>query len=297
MSSVCLCPGPGRPRRTRLLSSLQSRVFGCGAPGEGGGRPHVPRGRASLSLSCSSWRQPCPPAQRRPRAPAAQVRGLFWKAWWADTAVHAGWAWPWPWPEVGSEGKVTPGNFPCPGRPPYSQEGDGTWKAHGESPSGVGGGGPGPLQREAVRDGLPWETVGERGAPWCSWTGDPRCGPAGLQGLPPPRTISAFLVLHRVFVACDSSPPSSAPLSLQRPDEKQPARGDCWGRACPRGPGCRGGGGAAHRAEAGSPVEPPPVGGRERCGLPVLGQSSCLWRAGFPEDRGFWELKGSSPCP
>lgn len=58
-----------------------------------------------------------------------------------------------------------------------------------------------------------------------------------------------------------------------------------------------GGGGAAHRAEAGSPVEPPPAGGGQRCGLPVPGQSSCPWRAGVLEGRGFWELKGGGPCP
>ena len=67
-------------------------------------------------------------------------------------------------------------------------------------------------------------------------------GPETPEAVPPDSKdrppISAFLVLRRVFVACDSFPPSSAPLSLQRPDEKQPARGDCWGRACPRGPGC-----------------------------------------------------------
>ena len=40
----------------------------------------------------------------------------------------------------------------------------------------------------------------------------PEAVPLDSKDCPP---ISAFLVLRRVFVACDSFPPSSAPLSLQ----------------------------------------------------------------------------------
>lgn len=111
-----------------------------------------------------------------------------------------------------------------------------------------------------------------------------------------PCSISAIRMLRRVFVACDSSPPSSAPLSLQRPDEKRPAHGDCWGQARPGGPGCRGRGGCSQS------------GGRVPCGATASRGRGAVWpassravflpvKSGRPGGQGFLGVKGRQSLP
>lgn len=118
-----LCPGPGWPCRTRLLSFCHSPGrLAAGAPGGGWGQATCAP-KAGPAPSLSSPRQQTFTAspvvasgllQSLVRVPLLEVTvdggGCFCQLAWASDR-RRGWG-------GDSEGKVIPGNFLCPGRPP-----------------------------------------------------------------------------------------------------------------------------------------------------------------------------------
>lgn len=161
------------------------------------------------------------------------------------------------------------------------------------------GGGPGPLQREAVGVSLPRETVGKRGAFWCSRTRDPRCGPSGLQGPPPdprhPGGLRSASCLSGRARACERVPSFLCTGNSPATRRETPRPWALLARGMSTGAWLLGAGGAAHRAEAGSSA-PPPAGGRERvawqCPSPPV-QGSLPARGEWAS----WTLRGSGLCP